>query len=114
MLIPDENRLMTWLAQLLRCPVCGQPTSPDRAQLLQHFFGNREEKPRLVVRSDCENCRSSVVFNVALAGSSPVSVSVITDFSSEEEAKNLSRRTPLSADDIIAFCEFFASYRGKF
>lgn len=109
----DFRRIIEWLAHMLRCPVCGQRYNLDQTKLIE----SREEKPtnsaNLLVHIDCERCKSSVVFSIAVDGPEIFSVGMVTDLTSTDTSK-FKNSKPLTSDDVLATHEFLKNFNGDF
>lgn len=109
----DFNKISQWLAYILKCPVCGQRYSPEQTKIID----NGEEKPlsgrSLLVHTDCERCKSSVVFSIAIDGPEIFSIGMVTDLTSQDTSK-FKNTNPISADEVLATHEFLQTFNGDF
>lgn len=104
---------MEWLAHILRCPVCGQKYSADQTQIIDAA----EDKPMLnrniLVHTDCDKCKSSVVFSIAIDGPEIFSIGMVTDLTSQDTSK-FKNAKPISSDEVLATHEFLREFDGDF
>lgn len=109
----DFNKIMQWLAYILRCPVCGQKYSAEQTKVIDAG----EDKPMLsrnvLVHTDCDKCKSSVVFSIAIDGPEIFSIGMVTDLTSQDTSK-FKNTGPISADEVLATHEFLQSFDGDF
>ena len=109
----DFNKILQWLSYVLKCPVCGQKYTADQAKVID----NGEDKPLLsrniLVHTDCQRCKSSVVFSIAIDGPEIFSIGMVTDLTSQDTSKFKDSR-PISADEVLATHEFLREFDGDF
>ena len=109
----DYNKIVQWLAYILKCPVCSHHYKPHQTQIID----TGEEKPlsgrSLLVHTDCNQCKSSVVFSIAIDGPEIFSIGMVTDLTSEDTNK-FKNAGPISSDEVLATHEFLASFDGDF
>jgi hypothetical protein len=109
----DFKKIIEWLARILRCPICGHRYNLEQTQIID----SKEAKPsmgaNLLVHTDCERCRSSVVFSIAVDGPEVFSIGMVTDLTSTDTSKFKNSRS-LSADDVIAVHQFLETFDGDF
>ena|SRR5882724_9516536 len=109
----DFNKIIQWLAFILKCPVCGQKYTAEQTKIID----SGEEKPlngrNLLVHTDCERCKSSVVFSIAIDGPEIFSIGMVTDLTSSDTNKFKNKR-PITPDDVLATHEFLQNFNGDF
>ena|SRR3989338_3823461 len=109
----DFKKIIEWLANILRCPVCGYRYNLEQTKIID----SKEERPSLgsslLVHTDCERCKSSVVFSIAIEGPEIFTMAMVTDLTSHDTSK-FKNSTPLSPDDILATHEFLKNFNGDF
>ncbi|OGE88722.1 MAG: hypothetical protein A2722_02350 [Candidatus Doudnabacteria bacterium RIFCSPHIGHO2_01_FULL_50_11] len=105
--------MLAWLSQVLTCPICGSRYQPEKTRLVDSARPNTGEEQTVVIHSDCTNCRSSVIFNVALSGSELFSLGVVSDLSASD-AITFRRQKPLSEDDIMKLHSYLEKFDGDF
>ena len=109
----DFNKIIQWLAYILRCPVCGQKYDASQTKIID----SGEEKPlnsrNLLVHTDCERCKSSVVFSIAIDGPEIFSIGMVTDLTSQDSTK-FKNSKPITSDEVLATHEFLQTFDGDF
>jgi len=109
----DLKKIIEWLSQILRCPICGHRYNLEQTKIID----SKESKPvpgaSLLVHTDCEHCRSSVVFNIAVDGPEVFSVGMVTDLTSTDTTKFKNSRA-LTASDVLVLHQFLSGFNGDF
>jgi hypothetical protein len=109
----DFNKIIQWLAYILRCPVCGQKYSADQTKIIDSGDEKVVSGRSLLVHTDCDRCKSSVVFSIAIDGPEIFSIGMVTDLTSQDTNKFKNSR-PITSDDVLATHEFLQSFDGDF
>ncbi|OGE83671.1 MAG: hypothetical protein A3B10_04425 [Candidatus Doudnabacteria bacterium RIFCSPLOWO2_01_FULL_44_21] len=109
----DFNKIIQWLAYILRCPVCGHKYSADQTRVIDSGEERSILGRNLLVHTDCARCKSSVVFSIAIDGPEIFSIGMVTDLTSHDTSKFKNIR-PISSDDVLATHEFLKSFDGDF
>jgi uncharacterized protein (DUF983 family) len=108
----DIKKIVAWLSQILRCPVCGQRYDLEKTRVIEG-----EDKTTiggsLLVHTDCEKCKSSVMFSIAIDGPEIFTIATVTDLTSQEMMK-FKDFDPISSDEVLATHEFLRSFDGDF
>jgi len=109
----DYNKILQWLSYVLKCPVCGQKYTAEQTKVID----SGEDKPMLarniLVHTDCQRCKSSVVFSIAIDGPEIFSIGMVTDLTSQDTSK-FQNSHPISADEVLATHEFLRDFDGDF
>jgi hypothetical protein len=109
----DINKILQWLAYILKCPVCGQKYTAEQTKIVD----GGEEKPMnsrtILVHTDCNHCKSSVVFSIAIDGPEIFSIGMVTDLTSQDTSK-FKNSQPITSDEILATHEFLKTFDGNF
>jgi len=109
----DYNKILQWLAYILKCPVCGHRYSADQTKIIDAG----DEKPvmskSLLVHTDCDKCKSSVVFSIAIDGPEIFSIGMVTDLTSQDTSK-FKNAHPISPDEVLATHSFLQNFDGDF
>jgi hypothetical protein len=108
----DFKKVMAWLGMILRCPVCNQKYDLGQIELLESEHGE-EGDTHLLIHSDCNRCKSSVMFNIDINGPEIYSVGMVTDLTSKDSAK-FSKYQPINVDDVIGIHRVLKKFRGDF
>jgi hypothetical protein len=93
-----------------KCPVCGYKYNLERTKIIdtkQTDQGNAS----LLVHSDCGQCKSSVVFSIAINGPELYQVGLITDLTTGDTDK-FAEQQPISANDIFDMHQFLVKFDG--
>lgn len=109
----DYQKMIEWLAVILRCPICGNKYSADRTSIIEAREGGFYDNSSMLVHTDCERCKSSVVFSISVDGPEVFSVGVVTDLTSKD-AKKFREAAAISADELIEFHNFLQDFNGDF
>ncbi len=104
---------MELLAVVLHCPVCGNKYSADQTNIIDSRQTESFETTTVLVHADCERCKSSVVFSIAMDGPEIFSVGMVTDLSSKD-AQKFRDAESISADEVIEFHDFLETFDGDF
>jgi hypothetical protein len=109
----DLKKIIEWLSQILRCPICGHRYNLEQTKLID----SKESKPaigaNLLVHTDCDQCRSSVVFSIAVDGPEVFSVGMVTDLTSTDTTKFKNIKA-LNANDVLSMHQFLNEFDGDF
>lgn len=109
----DFKKIVEWLSYILRCPVCGHKYNLEHTRLID----TKEEKPlsgaSLLVHTDCDSCKSSVVFSIAIDGPEIFSIGMVTDLTSSDTSK-FKNKNPISSDEVLATHQFLKTFDGDF
>lgn len=108
----DFKKIIEWLSQILRCPVCGYRYSLEQTKIID----SKDEKGNngsLLIHTDCERCKSSVVFNIVVDGPEIFSVGMPTDLTSSDTSK-FKNSNPIDSDDVLATHQFLEGFDGDF
>lgn len=108
----DFKKVIGWLGYILRCPICGFKYNLDNTQVLE---SQQEEngQARILIHSDCQKCKSSVMFNIDIDGPEIFSIGMVTDLT-HPDSKKFSRLTPLNTDDVINIHKTLKGFNGDF
>jgi uncharacterized protein (DUF983 family) len=108
----DIKKIVAWLSQILRCPVCGQKYDLEKTRVIEG-----DEKftiaGSLLVHTDCEKCKSSVMFSIAIDGPEIFTIATVTDLTQSDTMK-FRDSDPISSDEVLATHEFLNGFNGDF
>lgn len=108
----DLKKIIQWLNNILRCPVCGQRYDLEQTRIIEG-----DDRPtmngNLLVHTDCEHCKSSVVFSIVIDGPEVFTVAMVSDLTSADTVK-FKNAKPISTDDVLATHEFLNEFDGDF
>ena len=108
----DFNKISQWLAYILRCPVCGQKYSADQTKIVDSGAEAANGKS-ILVHTDCDRCKSSVVFSIAIDGPEIFSIGMVTDLTRQDTSK-FKNTDPITSDEFLATHEFLRRFNGDF
>jgi hypothetical protein len=109
----DFKKIIEWLSYILRCPVCGHRYNLEQTKIIDTKDDRLNSGPNLLVHTDCERCKSSVVFSIAVDGPEIFSIGMVTDLTSQDTNK-FKNSEPLNSDDVLATHEFLTDFDGDF
>ncbi len=109
----DFKKVIGWLGIMLRCPICNVKYNLENIKVIDSTQDELSEDARILIHSDCEKCKSSVMFNIDIDGPEVVSVGMITDLTSKDSSK-FSKYGPISADDCIVIHKTLKRFNGNF
>jgi len=110
---PDYEKIIEWLALVLKCPVCGNKYGADQTSIIDSKEQERNDSSSIIVHTDCQNCKSSIVFNVSLEGTDLFSVGILTDLNGRD-AKHFREHQSITIDEVIGFHKFLQKFDGNF
>ena len=109
----DYNKIVSWLAYILKCPVCGHHYSPQQTKIIESSEEHPFARRNLLVHTDCDKCKSSVVFSIAIDGPEIFSIGMVTDLTSQD-TKKFKNAAPISANEVLAMHESLSGFDGDF
>lgn len=101
------------LSVILHCPVCNNKYNAEQTSILESKDVEKYDNSSLLVHTDCERCKSSVVFSISLDGPEIFSVGMVTDLNSAD-ARRFREAGHISVNEVIDFHEFLNSFDGNF
>jgi hypothetical protein len=109
----DFNKIINWLAYILRCPVCGQKYDASQTKIIDTGEEKSIHGRNLLVHTDCDRCKSSVVFSIAIDGPEIFSIGMVTDLTNQDTSK-FKNTNPITTDEVLATHEFLRGFDGDF
>lgn len=110
----DFKKIIQWLTQILRCPVCGFRYNLEQTKVIDAAAEAKAAiNNNLLVHADCERCKSSVVFSIAVDGPEILTVCMVTDLTSYDTSK-FKNATPITTDEVLATHQFLNDFDGDF
>jgi hypothetical protein len=107
----DFQKVVELLSFVLKCPVCNYRYNLEGTKIIEATEEDIQDEASLLVHSDCQQCKSSVVFSIAISGPQIMSVGVITDLTSTDTAK-FAKKEPISPDEVIGMHNFLRKFNG--
>lgn len=108
----DLKKIIEWLSHVLRCPVCGHRFGMEQTKVIDSK-DTANSNANLLIHTDCERCKSSVVFGITVDGPEVFTVGVVTDLTSSDTSKFRNSK-PLDSDDVLAAHQFLQNFDGDF
>jgi hypothetical protein len=109
----DFKKIIEWLNQILRCPVCGYRYSLEQTKIIDSKDEKNGSNASLLIHTDCDRCKSSVVFNIAVDGPEIFTMGVPTDLTADDTSK-FKNSAPIGSDEVLATYQFLQSFDGDF
>ncbi len=108
----DFKKIIEWLNQILRCPVCGHRYSLEQTKIIDSK-DDKSANASLLIHTDCERCKSSVVFNIAVDGPEIFTMGMPTDLTAADTNK-FKNTDPIGSDEVLATHQFLQDFDGDF
>jgi hypothetical protein len=109
----DFKKVIGWLGFILRCPICGFKYNLDNTQVLESKQEDADGAARILIHSDCQKCKSSVMFNIDIDGPEIFSVGMVTDLTRRDSTK-FSKLSAINTDDCIKIHQGLQGFNGDF
>jgi hypothetical protein len=109
----DFKKVMQWLGYILKCPICGFKYNLNNTKVIHSEQDEVYNEAKILIHSDCQKCKSSVMFNVEIRGPEVFSVGMVTDLTGNDSSK-FKNSAPLSADDVISIHTEIRNFHGNF
>ena len=109
----DFKKVMQWLGYILKCPICGFKYNLSNTQVIDSQQDETYNEAKILIHSDCQKCKSSVMFNVEIRGPEVFSVGMVTDLTGTDSSK-FQNRAPLTINDVILIHKEIRSFHGDF
>lgn len=110
---PDYEKIIEWLALVLKCPVCGSKYETNETDIIESREQERPESGMVMVHTNCANCHSSIIFNVAIEGSDIFSIGMMTDLT-VSDTKRFRDSKPITIDEVISFHQSLNKFDSDF
>jgi hypothetical protein len=109
----DFKKIVEWLGFILKCPICGHKYNIDKTRVVDSQQDEAYGEAWVLIHSDCQKCKSSVMFNAEIRGPEVFSVGMVTDLTGQDSAK-FKKLGPLMANDVIGIHQAIRSFEGDF
>ena len=109
----DFKKVIEWLGQFLKCPVCGQKYNLKETRVVDSRQSEVSGEATILIHSDCSKCKSSVMFNIEVKGPEVFSVGMVTDLTGTDSAR-FKNRGPISVDEVIEMHKGIKGFKGDF
>jgi len=107
------QKWMELLSVILHCPVCNNKYNAEQTSIIEGKETEKYDNTSVLVHTDCERCKSSVVFSISLDGPEIFSVGMVTDLNSKD-ATRLKDSNYITLDEVIEFHDFLGNFDGNF
>ena len=109
----DMKKVMEWLGYVLRCPICGLKYKLDQTRVIETTHDELYGEASILIHSDCQKCKSSVMFNVEIRGPEVFSVGMVTDLTHQDSSK-FKKQTPITPNEVIGVHKEIRRFKGDF
>lgn len=109
----DLKKIIEWLGFILKCPICGHKYNLDKTKVLESEQNDIFSEAHILIHSDCQKCKSSVMFNVDIRGPEVFSVGMVTDLTGQDSQK-FQKLGPISSNEVLGIHEALKSFKGDF
>jgi hypothetical protein len=109
----DLKKIVEWLGFILKCPICGYKYNLEKTKVLESDQDDVLNEARILIHSDCQKCKSSVMFNVEIRGPEVFSVGMVTDLTSNDSSKFMGKG-PITSNEIINIHKALKTFKGDF
>ncbi len=109
----DLRKVLSWLGFVLHCPVCNVKYDLSNIKVLDSDQEEGTSEARLLIHSDCQKCKSSVMFNIDINGPEVFTIIAKTDLTSRDTTKFLDFPA-IDIDDCIKVHQSLQRFNGDF
>ncbi len=109
----DLKKVLNWLGFMIHCPVCNARYDFSNIKIIDSETDTETADARLLIHSDCQKCKSSVMFNIDINGPDIFTVIAKTDLTSKDSDK-FSDKPSIGVDDCITVHSALESFNGDF
>lgn len=107
------QKMIELLALVLHCPICAAKYNAENTNVIRSESLDRTDESSMLVHTDCERCKSSVVFSISMDGPEIFSVGMVTDLTSADAAR-FRDADQISVDEVMGFHDFLETFDGNF
>ena len=83
----DLSKMLNWLGFVLNCPICNHKYNFQNIKVLESSQDDNSAQTQLLIHSNCQKCKSSVMFNIDITGTEVYAVAAVTDLTSADTTK---------------------------
>lgn len=109
----DLKKVLTWLGFMLHCPVCNAKYDFSSIKIMDSDTDVETAEARFLIHSDCQKCKSSVMFNIDINGPDIFTVIAKTDLTGKDSDK-FSDFPSLNINDCITVHSSLRKFNGDF
>lgn len=108
--MPDKElaKVMAWLSEKMRCPLCGFRYNLQGLKVLPHGSNSSVN-----VHTNCGECACSLMFALDIKGGEVFLVGVVTDLTLEDALKFQTQK-PISTDEVLDWAGYWQNFDGDF
>ena len=107
------QKMIELLALVLHCPICANKYNAENTNVIETKGIEKTEESSMLVHTDCERCKSSVVFSISMDGPEIFSVGMVTDLTSADAAR-FRNANQITVDEVMEFRDFLEKFDGNF
>ena len=108
----DLKKIIEWLGFILKCPICGHKYNLEKTRVLESEEDEIYNQAHILIHSDCNKCKSSVMFNVEIRGPEVFSVGMVTDLTGQDSSK-FNKLGPIKINEIIDIHKEIQNFKGN-
>jgi hypothetical protein len=109
----DIKKVMDMLGTMLRCPICGAKYGRSGTRVIESDQDMVFNEAYVLLHSDCNKCKSSIVFSVEIKGPEVFSVGMVTDLTQNDTIK-FRGSTPIESTEVIKIHQGLKKFDGDF
>lgn len=109
----DLKKVLNLLGFILRCPVCGYRNNLETMKVVESDQNDASGEGRILIHSDCQQCKGSVMFSIGINGTEVVSAAAVTDLTLSDSHK-FRETDPISTEDVLAMHQGIRKFKGDF
>jgi hypothetical protein len=108
--LPDKElaKVMAWLAEKMRCPLCGYRYNLERIRVVPRRVSGRED---VLMHTNCGECNCCLMFALDIRGGEVFLVGVVTDLT-HQDALRFQGLSSISADEVLEWHHFWRNFNG--
>lgn len=97
----DIKKMLGLLGFMLRCPVCGFKNNIETMRVVESEQNEANAEAHLLIHSDCQQCKGSVMFAIGMHGPEVLSSASVTDLTLAD-TKRFRDIDPISPDEVLS------------
>jgi hypothetical protein len=109
----DIQKVMDMLSTMLRCPICGHKYHKDGTRVIESEQDQVFGEAYVLIHSDCQKCKSSIVFSVEIKGPEVFSVGMVTDLTQSDTVK-FRKLSAIASSDVLNIHKDIRKFNGNF
>jgi hypothetical protein len=109
----DLKKVLGLLGFILRCPVCGYRYNLETMKVVESDQNEASGEGRILIHSDCQQCKGSVMFSIGVNGPELMSAASVTDLTLSDTHR-FRDVEPISTDDVLGIHDIMKKFKGDF